>query len=282
MEKNFLKNFQKQDLEDILEDQNVEVTSKNTRMMQNQELHKTSRNNCDTLAIHNFRKHDAQSVKKISEYPIVMGLNAGEYQSDICTDILVFLSWVLIVIFFPLSLVFTFKKVKEYQRAVKFRLGKLKESSSGPGLVFYLPCIETELTVDMRTFSFEVPPQEVLTRDSVTVSVDAVVYYRVFNYQVLFYRYLFRIYKKVFNPAVSISNVENADASTRLLAQTTLRNVLGQKSLSEILSDREAVSQAMKECLDEATDPWVRFKFFFFFQIIKFKIQTLGNSSRTC
>jgi erythrocyte band 7 integral membrane protein len=70
--------------------------------------------------------------------------------------------------------------------------------------------------------------------------VDAVVYYRVFN------------------PAVSISNVEDADASTRLLAQTTLRNVLGQKSLSEILSDREAVSQAIKECLHEATDSWVK------------------------
>jgi erythrocyte band 7 integral membrane protein len=85
----------------------------------------------------------------------------------------------------------------------------------------------------MRTVSFDVAPQEVLTKDSVTVAVDAVVYYRVFN------------------PAVSIANVENAQESTRLLAQTSLRNVLGQKSLSEILSERESVSRSMRECLDE-------------------------------
>jgi regulator of protease activity HflC (stomatin/prohibitin superfamily) len=113
----------------------------------------------------------------------------------------------------------------------------------------------------MRTVSFDVATQEVLTRDSVTVSVDAVVYYRVFN------------------PAVSVANVENAQESTRLLAQTTLRNVLGQKTLSEILSDRDQVSIAMKgknktttilvqiiniklskiliESLEIATDPWV-------------------------
>jgi hypothetical protein len=70
------------------------------------------------------------------------------------------------------------------------------------------------------------------------------------------------VYYRVFNPAVSVANVENAQESTRLLAQTSLRNVLGQKSLSEILQDRESVSRAMRECLDEATDPWVRFFFF--------------------
>ncbi len=82
------------------------------------------------------------------------------------------------------------------------------------------------------------PPQEVLTKDSVTVAVDAVVYYRVFN------------------PVISIANVENAQESTRLLAQTSLRNVLGTNSLSEILSNREAVSICMKEILDDATDYW--------------------------
>lgn len=90
----------------------------------------------------------------------------------------------------------------------------------------------------MRTVSFDVPPQEVLTKDSVTVAVDAVVYYRVFN------------------PVISIANVENAQESTRLLAQTSLRNVLGTNSLSEILSNREAVSICMREILDEATDHW--------------------------
>ena len=90
----------------------------------------------------------------------------------------------------------------------------------------------------MRTVSFDVPPQEVLTKDSVTVAVDAVVYYRVFN------------------PVISIANVENAQESTRLLAQTSLRNVLGTNSLSEILSKREAVSSCMREILDDATDHW--------------------------
>lgn len=90
----------------------------------------------------------------------------------------------------------------------------------------------------MRTVSFDVPPQEILTKDSVTVAVDAVVYYRVFN------------------PVISIANVENAQESTRLLAQTSLRNVLGTNSLSDILSKREAVSSCMREILDEATDHW--------------------------
>ena len=88
----------------------------------------------------------------------------------------------------------------------------------------------------MRTVSFDVPPQEVLTKDSVSVAVDAVVYYRVFN------------------PVISIANVENSQESTRLLAQTSLRNVLGTISLAELLSNREAVSCRMREILDEATD----------------------------
>src|SRR5271170_7899974 len=91
-----------------------------------------------------------------------------------------------------------------------------------------MPCIESYTKVDLRTVSFSVPPQEILTRDSVTVSVDAVVYYRVSN------------------ATVSVANVENAHHSTRLLAQTTLRNMLGTKNLAEILSDREAISSCMQ------------------------------------
>lgn len=90
----------------------------------------------------------------------------------------------------------------------------------------------------MRTVSFDVPPQEVLTKDSVTVAVDAVVYFRVQN------------------ATMSIANVEDSNRSTKLLAQTTLRNVLGTKNLSEILSERESISHLMQSSLDEATDPW--------------------------
>ena len=106
------------------------------------------------------------------------------------------------------------------------------------GIFFVLPCIESYQKVDLRTITLGVPPQEVLTRDSVTVSVDAVVYYRVSN------------------ATVSVANVENAHHSTRLLAQTSLRNILGTKSLQEILSDRESISGSMQTVLDEATTAW--------------------------
>ncbi|CAF0709963.1 unnamed protein product [Brachionus calyciflorus] len=178
------------------------------------------------------------SVRSISETPNIIGAQAINSQNDICSYLLCALTWVPIIIFFPFSLVFIFQIVQEYERAVIFRLGRLWKSSCGPGVILVLPCIENVTKVDMRTVSFDVAPQEVLTKDSVTVAVDAVVYYRVFN------------------PAVSVANVENAQESTRLLAQTSLRNVLGQKSLSEILSERESVSRSLKECLDEATDPW--------------------------
>ncbi|XP_076049102.1 band 7 protein AGAP004871-like isoform X2 [Oratosquilla oratoria] len=105
-------------------------------------------------------------------------------------------------------------------------------------MFFTLPCIETSRKVDLRTVTFDVPPQEVLTKDSVTVSVDAVVYYRVSN------------------ATVSVANVENAHHSTRLLAQTTLRNMLGTKNLHEILGDRESISSDMQNSLDEATGSW--------------------------
>ncbi|XP_070549149.1 stomatin-like [Ptychodera flava] len=122
---------------------------------------------------------------------------------------------------------------------VIFRLGRLLPGGAkGPGIFFVLPCTDSYTKVDLRTVSFDVPPQEILTKDSVTVSVDAVVYYRVNN------------------AIISVANVENANHSTRLLAQTTLRNVLGTKNLAEILADRENISHQMQSILDEATDPW--------------------------
>ncbi|RUS78145.1 hypothetical protein EGW08_014093, partial [Elysia chlorotica] len=134
---------------------------------------------------------------------------------------------------------YLFQVVQEYERAVIFRLGRLLSGGAkGPGLFFIIPCMDSYTKVDLRTVSFDVPPQEVLTRDSVTVAVDAVVYYRVQN------------------ATMSITNVEDANRSTRLLAATTLRNVLGTKNLSEILSDRENISHVMQSALDEATDPW--------------------------
>jgi len=157
----------------------------------------------------------------------------------LCGLLLTMISWALVLVTMPFSLCVCFKVVQEYERAVIFRLGRLLHGGSrGPGIFFVLPCIESYQKVDLRTITLGVPPQEVLTRDSVTVSVDAVVYYRVSN------------------ATVSVANVENAHHSTRLLAQTTLRNILGTKSLHEILSDRDSISGSMQSVLDEATTAW--------------------------
>jgi len=148
-------------------------------------------------------------------------------------------SMLLIICTFPLSLFVTVKQVQEYQRAVIFRLGRVKKGGAqGPGLFFIIPCMDTMQVVDLRTVSFDVPPQEILTKDSVTVAVDAVVYY------------------KIMNPMSAVCNVTNAPQSTRLLASTTLRNALGTKTLQEILSEREVTAKQILDHLDRATDEW--------------------------
>ncbi|XP_035535520.1 stomatin (EPB72)-like 3a [Morone saxatilis] len=156
-----------------------------------------------------------------------------------CGWLLVLISLLTVAVTFPLTLFMCIKIVKEYERAVIFRLGRITDRKpKGPGLFFVLPCTDNFVKVDLRTVSFDIPPQEILTRDSVTVSVDGVVYFRIHC------------------PISSVANVSNAHSSTRLLAQTTLRNVLGTKNLAELLSDREGISLSMQEALDEATDPW--------------------------
>jgi len=153
--------------------------------------------------------------------------------------LIMILSWILIICTFPLSLFVTVKQVQEYQRAVIFRLGRVKKGGAvGPGLFFIIPCMDTIQVVDLRTVSFDVPPQEILTKDSVTVAVDAVVYY------------------KINNPMYAVCNITNASQSTRLLASTTLRNALGTKTLQEILAEREDVAKQILDHLDAATDEW--------------------------
>ncbi|MCI4388325.1 hypothetical protein PGIGA_G00084360 [Pangasianodon gigas] len=157
----------------------------------------------------------------------------------VCGWILVILSTILAVLSFPISIFISLKIVKEYERAVVFRLGRITaRKPKGPGIFFVLPCTDSFVKVDMRTISFDIPPQEILTKDSVTISVDGVVYFRVND------------------PIASVANVNNADYATRLLAQTTLRNILGTKNLGEVLSDREVISHSMQMILDEATDSW--------------------------
>ncbi|CAC5411606.1 STOM [Mytilus coruscus] len=156
-----------------------------------------------------------------------------------CGCILMGLSYLLVGLFFPFSLCMTIKIVTEYERAVIFRLGRvLPGGAKGPGMFFILPCLDEFKKVDLRTVSYDVPPQEILTKDSVTVAVDAV------------------IYSRIFDPTMSVCNVENADSSTRLLAATTLRNVLGTKNMSELLTERDSIAHQMQSILDESTDPW--------------------------
>jgi len=163
--------------------------------------------------------------------------------TDICSSctsvLLTVISILLMVCTFPISMFFCIKVIQEYERAVIFRLGRVKKGGAvGPGLFFIIPCIDQCNIVDLRTVSFDVPPQEILTKDSVTVSVDAVVYYNIRA------------------PMAAVCNVENYSKSTKLLSATTLRNILGTKTLSELLADRENIASDLKAMIDTATDPW--------------------------
>lgn len=143
----------------------------------------------------------------------------------------------LIIVTFPISIWFCFKIVQTYERGVIYRLG-VCQGAKGPGLFFFIPCIDSIHVIDCRTITFDVSPQEILTKDSVTVRVDAVCNMRIVD------------------ATASINNVDDAFRSTKLKAQTTLRNTLGTKTLAGILSDREDICHTMQESLDHATDPW--------------------------
>lgn len=157
----------------------------------------------------------------------------------LCSKVILVFSFILIVCTFPLSLCVCLRMVQEYERAVLFRLGRISRGGPvGPGLFFIVPCMDNIVVTDLRTVSFDVPPQEILTKDSVTVNVDAVVYY------------------KIKDPMAAVCNVADYAKSTKLLASTTLRTILGTKILSELLSDREIIAKDILTQLDGATDPW--------------------------
>ncbi|ESO11442.1 hypothetical protein HELRODRAFT_116789 [Helobdella robusta] len=158
---------------------------------------------------------------------------------SLCGYVIIFFSYFLVFIFAPFSLFFCIKVVQQYERAVIYRLGKLGSGGAkGPGLFFILPCVDSCQKIDMRTISYNIPPQEVLTRDSVTIAVDAVVFYRIQN------------------ATDSVNNVNDVGMSTQLLAQTTLRNTLGIKTLTQILSERESISRDIQEHLGEVSTRW--------------------------
>ncbi|XP_031817836.1 stomatin-like protein 3 [Sarcophilus harrisii] len=156
-----------------------------------------------------------------------------------CGWFLVSLSFLLMIMTFPFSIWMCLKIVKEYERAVVFRLGRIQaKKAKGPGLILVLPCVDVFVKVDLRTVTCNIPPQEILTRDSVTTQVDGVVYYRIHS-------------------AVSaVANVTDVHQATFLLAQTTLRNVLGTQTLSQILAGREVIAHSIQTILDDATELW--------------------------
>ncbi|XP_059084146.1 band 7 protein AGAP004871-like [Tigriopus californicus] len=196
-----------------------------------------STKSADSIAIEEGRVPAA--IEPGRGYQVGSGDNEEGGCSKCLSTLLLVVSIILVIVTLPISIFMVVKQVQEYQRAVIFRLGRVKKGGSvGPGLFFIIPCVDSISVVDLRTVSFDVPPQEILTKDSVTVAVDAVVYY------------------KIQNPMASVCNVENASVSTKLLASTTLRNILGMKNLSEVLSDREHTAAEILRQLDVATDPW--------------------------
>jgi regulator of protease activity HflC (stomatin/prohibitin superfamily) len=145
------------------------------------------------------------------------------------------------VILFLIIGLYLFSSVKilaEYERGVIFRLGKLLAQPKGPGIILVFAPIDRMVRVSMRTVVLDVPPQDVITRDNVSVKVNAVVYFRVMD------------------PRRAIVEVESYHYATSQLAQTTLRSVLGQVELDDLLSERERLNQQLQKILDQHTDPW--------------------------
>jgi regulator of protease activity HflC (stomatin/prohibitin superfamily) len=140
---------------------------------------------------------------------------------------------VILVIIVPQAL----RILREYERGVIFRLGKLI-GAKGPGLIFLIPIVDRMVKMDLRVVTIDVAKQEIMTRDNVPVTVDAVVYFRVVS------------------PADAVVKVENFWKATSLIAQTTLRSVLGQSPLDDLLSQRDVINQKLQEIIDKQTEPW--------------------------
>jgi regulator of protease activity HflC (stomatin/prohibitin superfamily) len=130
------------------------------------------------------------------------------------------------------------KIVKEYERGVIFRLGRVQGRAKGPGLFILIPVVDKMVKVGLRTVTLDVPPQDLITRDNVPARVTAVIYFRVVD------------------PNKSVIEVENHVLATSQISQTTLRSVLGQKNLDDLLTNREAINEELQRIIDEQTEPW--------------------------
>jgi regulator of protease activity HflC (stomatin/prohibitin superfamily) len=130
------------------------------------------------------------------------------------------------------------KVVKEYERGVIFRLGRVRGRAKGPGLFILIPIVDRMVKVGLRTVTLDVPPQDLITRDNVPARVTAVIYFRVVD------------------PNRSVIEVENHVLATSQISQTTLRSILGQKNLDDLLTNREAINEELQKIIDEQTEPW--------------------------
>jgi regulator of protease activity HflC (stomatin/prohibitin superfamily) len=142
-----------------------------------------------------------------------------------------------IIIFILILAASAIKILREYERGVVFRLGRLI-GAKGPGVIFIIPGVDKLLRISLRTVALEIPPQEVITRDNISLKVNAVVYFRVVD------------------PNKAVVEIENYLFATSQLAQTTLRSVIGQSQLDELLSERDKINMELQEILDKQTDPW--------------------------
>jgi regulator of protease activity HflC (stomatin/prohibitin superfamily) len=142
------------------------------------------------------------------------------------------------IIVIALVLSSSVKVLREYERGVIFRLGRLLGGPKGPGLFFLIPIVDRMVRVDLRTVTLQVPPQDVITRDNVTVRVTAVAYFRVVD------------------PRQAVVQVENYLGATSQIAQTTLRSVLGKADLDALLSERERLNEDLQRIIDDQTEPW--------------------------
>src|SRR5436853_3214372 len=146
---------------------------------------------------------------------------------------------VVVVLFLVvLFLISAIKVAREYERGIVFRLGRLFPEPKGPGLFILIPIVDRMVRVDLRTVTLNIPPQDVITKDNVPARVNAVAYFRIVE------------------PKAAIVQIENFMVATSQIAQTTLRAVLGQHVLDELLSERDKINAILQEIIDEATTPW--------------------------
>ncbi len=150
----------------------------------------------------------------------------------------IYVAAAVVVFLFVLFLISAIKVAREYERGIVFRLGRLLPEPKGPGLFVLIPIVDRMVRVDLRTITLNIPPQEVITKDNVPVRVNAVAYFRIVQ------------------PQDAIVQVENFMVATSQKAQTTLRSVLGQHQLDELLSEREKINAILQGIIDEATGPW--------------------------